>query len=961
MTVDNLAVLENIPGIVFHVAVEHDGDFRFLSMSHEGLVAMGLSREEVVGALVRNVIPPPSCDVVLDHYREAIRSGQTVRWKEESVYPAGRKVGEVAVTPLHDASGVVTHLIGLVHDITERERLEEALRRREERLAFLVRLNDALRPLSDPVEMQEVTARLLGEHLGVNRVAYSVIEGEHFIVTTSYDHGVAPIRGRQSLLAFGATLLEAYRRGESVRASDVRTDPRFTDAERANLLAHGIVAFIRMMLQKEGHRVATFGVSSVTPRDWTLDEITLLEETAERMWAAAERARAEAALQEREVRLRLALKASGAGSWARDVDGQHVYWDEGMGRLYGVAPDEPVTFDAWLSRVHEEDRSKVLDLLDGLRHPTSDAWDMTFRIVRPDGTVAWIQSLGRVERDPAGEIARVTGLELDITARRRAEEALQMRRDEEHARELRLLLETAAQGIVSVDTQGQIVTANRALEAMFGWAPGELVGQSIERLVPSSVRHMHARHRTGYFATPYPRLMGGGLDLMGERKDGSLFPIEVSLNHVATPGGGHAIAFVTDITERRRAATEIHTRAVELEHRTLQLSRLASDLTLAEQHAREQLAKTLHDGLQQLLLISALNLDQLVKRDAQQGTTPTELLVQAKSHVDEAIVAARSLSVELSPPVLHSFGLPAALTWLAGWIRTKYGLEVQVSADPLANSARKDVRTLLFECVRELLLNAVKHAQVDRVEVDLAREPHDALRITVSDQGIGFDPAELNERAKLGQVGWGLFSIRERLTLLDGRFEIESAPGRGTRFRLIAAQDAAQGADAVKDSLTRVATRLAPHNAAGYTPRPALRILIVDDHAGVRKAFRQILEERAQLHIVGEATNGLEAIAQAHALRPDVILMDVSMPQMDGIEATTRLRAELPSIEILGMSMQPGAEVRQAIGDAGASGFFVKDLDTPRLIEHLLVLHANIVLPMSSPPTEQNLTLTPNS
>jgi len=121
------------------------------------------------------------------------------------------------------------------------------------------------------------------------------------------------------------------------------------------------------------------------------------------------------------------------------------------------------------------------------------------------------------------------------------------------------------------------------------------------------------------------------------------------------------------------------------------------------------------------------------------------------------------------------------------------------------------------------------------------------------------------------------------------------------------------------------------------------------------------LEERAQLHIVGEATNGLEAIAQAHALRPDVILMDVSMPQMDGIEATTRLRAELPSIEILGMSMQPGAEVRQAIGDAGASGFFVKDLDTPRLIEHLLVLHANIVLPMSSPPTEQNLTLTPNS
>src|SRR6516165_2474360 len=146
MTADNLPVLENLPGIVFHVAVERDGEFRFLSMSHEGLVAMGLSREQVVGALVRNVIPSPSCDLVLDHYREAIRSGHTVRWKEESVYPAGRKVGEVAVTPIYDASGVATHLVGIVHDITEREGLAEALHQREERLAFLLRLNDALRP-----------------------------------------------------------------------------------------------------------------------------------------------------------------------------------------------------------------------------------------------------------------------------------------------------------------------------------------------------------------------------------------------------------------------------------------------------------------------------------------------------------------------------------------------------------------------------------------------------------------------------------------------------------------------------------------------------------------------------------------------------------------------------------------------------------------------------------------------
>src|SRR5215469_9705099 len=137
MTLDNLgmllrareqelkAIYENVPGIMFYIAVERDGEFRFLSVSRDFLTATGLSREQVVGSLVRDVIPRPSCDMVLNHYRETIRSGQTVRWEEESVYPAGQRYGEVAVTPLYGASGLATHLIGIVHDITERKRLEK--------------------------------------------------------------------------------------------------------------------------------------------------------------------------------------------------------------------------------------------------------------------------------------------------------------------------------------------------------------------------------------------------------------------------------------------------------------------------------------------------------------------------------------------------------------------------------------------------------------------------------------------------------------------------------------------------------------------------------------------------------------------------------------------------------------------------------------------------------------------
>ena len=110
----------------------------------------------------------------------------------------------------------------------------------------------------------------------------------------------------------------------------------------------------------------------------------------------------------------------------------------------------------------------------------------------------------------------------------------------------------------------------------------------------------------------------------------------------------------------------------------------------------------------------------------------------------------------------------------------------------------------------------------------------------------------------------------------------------------------------------------------GHTPgrsrvAGALRILIVDDHAACRNALRDMLHERPQLSVVGEAANGLEAIARAHTLRPDVILMDVAMPHMDGVEATARIHAELPDIQILGLSMHARSETVHAIEHAGAS------------------------------------------
>ena len=839
---------------------------------------------------------------------------------------------------------------GILTDVTERRAREahvqfltELLRRSEEQQAFLLRLSDAIRPLINPLDVQEVASRLLGEYLGVNRVGYADLENREYVVRREYARDVPPLAGHGPLGGFGAALRDAYLRGETVVVSDVDTDPRFTEPERVAMHARQIAAFVGVMLMKGGRLVGAFGANYATPREWAPTEIALIREVAERTWSAAERARAEAALREREQRLRLALDASGAGSWTWDARSNHIDWDDAFRARYGFTAEEPPTLRAWISRVHEEDRQRVLDLLEVVLLPNAkDAWDNTFRIVLPDGRERWIQSLGRADRGTDGQLLRLTGLELDITAHRRAEQALQARRDEERDRELQLLLETATQGIVSVDAQARIVTANRALEAMFGWAPGELIGQPIERLVPSSLRHAHMQHRIGYFAAPSPRLMGGNLELLGQRKDGSTFPVEVSLNHVATADGGHVIAFVTDITDRKRAQAALQERKVELEHRTAQLSRLASDLTLAEQHTREQLAKTLHDGLQQLLVSAALTLERHMTREGKSAPGPDEPLARAKIHIDQAIAAARSLSVELFPPALHGAGLPAALAWLAEWTRNQYGLVVDVSADPLANSGRKDIRTLLFESVRELLFNAVKHAHVERVTIQLSVLEDDALCIIVEDQGIGFDPAALVERERAGRAGLGLFSIRERLTLLGGRFDIESAPGQGTRFRLVAPRGEEHGAIDTAIQPSGVPAEPAAPRVPDDAPARPLRILLVDDHAALRHVFRELLSERAQFQVVGEAGDGIEAIAQARALRPDVILMDVSMPRMDGVEATRRIRAELPFIKILGLSTYMRTKEVHSIERAGATGFFTKGGETRQLIDYLMAVQATI-------------------
>ncbi len=241
--------------------------------------------------------------------------------------------------------------------------------------------------------------------------------------------------------------------------------------------------------------------------------------------------------------------------------------------------------------------------------------------------------------------------------------------------------------------------------------------------------------------------------------------------------------------ERKQAAEELKALNEQLEYRvaertavaerrTEQLRRLAAELTLAEQRERGRLAQVLHDGLQQTLVAAKFSLSLIGQGgDVQQETKAVADLI------DEAIETSRSLTAELSPPMFRHGGLIVSLKWLAQWFGERHGLKVELKAREDMNGVPEEVIILLFQSVRELLFNVVKHSGIKAARVDVT-ERNNWITVSIKDEGKGFDPRQL--RAEGGSSsGFGLFSISERLSFLGGQMEIHSAPGKGSRFDLV--------------------------------------------------------------------------------------------------------------------------------------------------------------------------------
>lgn len=245
------------------------------------------------------------------------------------------------------------------------------------------------------------------------------------------------------------------------------------------------------------------------------------------------------------------------------------------------------------------------------------------------------------------------------------------------------------------------------------------------------------------------------------------------------------VALKRDLAQQQAQVAE---KTLALERSNRQVRALASALTLAEQRERRRISQILHDHVQQMLYGIQMRTYLIGLDTPEEGKVYIrEHLTEMEALVEEAIQSTRTLTVELSPPVLQSEGLGAAFNWLANQMSRLYDLHVDLKLSQDYQLASEDLHVLIFQLVRELLFNVVKHAQVNRAQVIMRLDGNNFV-VCVEDQGVGFDASMLAKEEQRETGGFGLYSIRERLGLFGGQLTITSQPGKGTQVMLMLPQ-----------------------------------------------------------------------------------------------------------------------------------------------------------------------------
>ncbi len=489
----------------------------------------------------------------------------------------------------------------------------------------------------------------------------------------------------------------------------------------------------------------------------------------------------------------------------RDMTNHVLFWNRGAVNRFGFSLDEALgrPLSSLLKTRHPEPLATIR------KHLLSEGkWEGELIHRVKDGRRIIVESKWKLRTDRRGKPVAVLQIDNDITERKLAEEVLKRskmeleRRVAERTSEItqanarlvqelkrrqqveemlrrgaeryKNLFENSPLGLYRTDPRGRILMANPTLIRMMGYSSfAEFRRVRSYRKELRSPPTSAERSGTAGTRRQGPRVRGAMEDA---RRD-------EDARAVRTPwairdAAGRTLYYegtVEDISERKQAEERFN-------QYQRQLRSLASELSLAEERERRRISNLLHDHIGQLLATAKMRLGWI--ESAVKDESIEREIDEIRDHIGQAIQFGRSLTFELSPPILYDLGLEAALEWLAEQVESQNGIHREFESDGFEKPIRDEIRVLLFTAVRELLANVVKHAGATRVKVTV-RRVDESISIHVADDGRGFNASKRSYHIAEAR-GFGLFSIRERLQSLGGHMDVRSQVGRGARIILVA-------------------------------------------------------------------------------------------------------------------------------------------------------------------------------
>jgi two-component system, LuxR family, sensor kinase FixL len=357
-------------------------------------------------------------------------------------------------------------------------------------------------------------------------------------------------------------------------------------------------------------------------------------------------------------------------------------------------------------------------------------------------------------------IERLRALEGQIAsdAVQTAERTIERKRHQAALRDseerLRAILDTAVEGIITIDERGIIESVNAAAEKIFGYEAEELIGRNVSALMPNPYRREHDGYLANYARTGQARIIGIGREVVGQRKDGTVFPMDLSVSEVQLETRRLFTGFVRDITERKR-----------LEQEVLEIS----------DRERREIGHTLHDGLSQHLAGIELMSRVLEQNISKKSKAGAEQAAKIAEHVREAIGQTRMVARGLSPVSIEANGLMSALQELANSVSKMFAIECRFECPEPILISDNAVATHLYRIAQEAINNGIKHGKTKRVEIRLLRNDSGFIQLTATDWGKGFAKGA----SKNG--GMGLQIMKYRANIIGASLNVHDSGNKGVR------------------------------------------------------------------------------------------------------------------------------------------------------------------------------------